>query len=538
MGILGRLFGTRRTARPEAPNPQPVDKNPADKKPAEAAYSVIDVETTGLSPRQDRILELAVVRLDHEGSVIDEWSTRFNPEGPVGATHIHGITDGDVASAPLFREQSRDVALLLGGSTVVAHNARFDLAFLRAEYLRSGWELPFLPAYCTLQGSHHYLPHLERRRLADCCAAADVRLTDAHSALGDARATGRLMNRYLTMPRVPVHAELDRARIDTRAFTWPEGPSRAPLTTLPGGAGAPRNRPRRVTPPRPKQAPLVQQLTALGLTELLDDGAPAGTTPYLELLLEVLEDGVVSASEAGALADLIEVYGLAPDEVAAAHQAFVTALAHRALDDGHVSRDERSELSTIAELLQVQPATVRRLIGHADEARAARLSAGLGPLPVDWSHGEPLRVGDKVVFTGCDDAQRARLEQRAEELGVRVMSSVSRTTAMLVTDGSFSGGKAAKAADLGLRTVHPDHFEILLAHLQPAASAVEASPVPPAAAEAPLRATPQPASAGSTAPHPAAVRRWARENGHEVSSRGRLPRAVVEAYERAQHGEG
>ena len=79
-----------------------------------------------------------VFTTDPAGVVLDAWSTRLNPEGPVGATHIHGITDRDVANAPLFRDVIPHLNNRLAGSALCAHNARFDLAFLRAEYARAG----------------------------------------------------------------------------------------------------------------------------------------------------------------------------------------------------------------------------------------------------------------------------------------------------------------------------------------------------------------------------------------------------------------
>ncbi|WP_407318678.1 histone-like nucleoid-structuring protein Lsr2 [Isoptericola halotolerans] len=338
------------------------------------------------------------------------------------------------------------------------------------------------------------------------------------------------MQRYLTMPSVPRHDELGRQTAEASSIAWPDGPTRAPVAAPARTRSANGPRGTRRTPPRPKQPPLVQQLAGLGLTEMLDDGALAGAVSYLELLVDVLEDGVISENEAGALNDLIEIYEMGRDEVATAHRAFVTALAHRALDDGHVSRDERSELYEIAELLEVVPATIREMIQHADDARAARLGAGLMPLPDDWPFGDPLRVGDKVVFTGCDEAQRSRLERRAEELGVRVMGNVSRRTTMLVTDGSFSGGKMANATELGTRSVTPDDFEVLLDRLQPAQQAAQsASATAPLAASAPLST---PSTAASTA-SPAEIREWATQQGFEISARGRLPRAVVEAFEQA-----
>lgn len=95
----------------------------------------------------------------------------------------------------------------------------------------------------------------------------------------------------------------------------------------------------------------------------------------------------------------------------AAHEAFLLALAHRAVDDGRVSHHERRELKTVASLLGVAGSKVKQVLNRADAARHARLGAGLGPLPDPWPHGEPLRVGDRVAFTGFDETQRLRLEQ-------------------------------------------------------------------------------------------------------------------------------
>lgn len=497
-------------------------------------FAIIDVETTGLSPKKDRVLELAVVRVDQGGNVVDEWSTRFNPEGPVGATHIHGIRQADVANAPLFRDVAASVVPYIAGLPIAAHNARFDLAFLRAEFRRAGWDVPWLPAYCTLDGSHHYMPHLDRRRLVDCCWSARIPLTDAHSALGDARATAGLLRHYLQAPdRVRPHAALVSVQNDARGVVWPSGPSRAPLAFLPDEPVSARSRPIKVTNAKPKQPALIAQLSKLSLVEVLDEGAPVGSLTYVETLLDALEDGVISEDEAAALQDLVEVYELGDSDVADAHQALVFALAHKALDDGHVSRDERTELESIASSLRLSSALVPKLIAEADAARAARLSAKLRPLPVDWALGEPLRVGDKVVFTGFDgrERERARLERRTQELGVRVLGTVSGLTAMLVSDGSFAGGKLARAHELGTRIIDPETYAILVKHLQPAKVAV---PKPRRAAPATTTAvTGSTPVTVQTTTSPGEIRAWGIENGYTVGVRGRLPAELVHAYELA-----
>lgn len=529
MGWLDWLFGGG-SAKKEAAASRVVSPPPVSRPPY---FAIIDVETTGLSPKKDRVLELAVVRVDHRGNVVDEWSTRFNPEGPVGATHIHGITQADVANAPLFRDVAASVVPYIAGLPIAAHNARFDLAFLRAEFRRAGWDVPWLPAYCTLDGSHHYLPDLDRRRLVDCCWSARVPLNDAHSALGDARATAGLLRHYLqAQGRVRPHPALISVETDARGVVWPAGPSRAPLASLPDEPASARSRPIRVTNAKPKQPALITQLSKLSLVEVLDEGAPVGSLTYVETLLDALEDGVISDDEAAALQDLVEVYELSDADVADAHQALVLALAHKALNDGHVSRDERTELESIASSLRLSGELVPTLIAEADSARATRLSAKLGPLPADWALGEPLRVGDKVVFTGFDgrERERARLERRTQELGVRVIGAVSGLTAMLVSDGSFAGGKFARAHELGTRIVDPETYAMLLKHLQPAKAA------PPKTRRAAATTT---AVAGSTpvtvqtTTSPGEIRAWGIENGYTVGVRGRLSTELVQAYELA-----
>lgn len=540
MGMFNWLFGKhsrRAGAATGMPTPSALAASVSE-APA-PFFAIIDVETTGLSPQRDRIIELALIRVDDSGEVIDHWSTRLDPEGPVGATHIHGITQADVDGQPRFRELAASLASHLAGIPVVAHNAPFDLAFLRAEFRRAGWDIPRLPAYCTLDGSRNYLPTLDRRRLADCCWAAGVPLEGAHSALGDALATAGLLSYYLRQAnRSGSRSEIHAVHAEARAVVWPDGPTLDPITVVPGGAERTRTaRPPRYTAPRPKQPPLLRQLTDLSLLEALDEGAPEGSIVYLETVLNALEDGEITDEEAALLADLTRAYNLSDDDRDAAHRALLLALAHKAVDDGHVSHDERAELHHLAGVLNVPDTAISELISRADAARKVRMSGGLKPLPDDWALGEPLRVGHKVAFTGCDDRQRARLEKRAEELGVRVMGNVSRLTAMLITDGTMDGTKLAKATAVGTRIVHPDVFEVLLGHLQPALP-TDAVRRPPAPARPTQSKSPEAPQSGSetAAASPTMIRSWALANGYEIGVRGRIAANIVDAYRIAHIG--
>jgi len=527
-GVPGRSDGVVATAGPSA------DRGcEAPRIPRSDGYAVIDVETTGLSPSWHRVVEVAVVHVDARGRRTTEWTTRVNPEGPVGATHIHGITEADVADAPRFAEVIPQLNAYLRGRAVSAHNANFDLAFLRAEYTRAGWHMPWLPSLCTLQASHHYLPELRGRKLQDCCAAAGIPLREAHSALGDSRATASLLAHYLspkTRPTpLPDHLDLPRQAAEV---TWPVGPSTGPRQPGSRRAGAvPYRTARRVAAPS-----LLSNLRNLPLVDAVDEGAPVGTLSYLQLLTDVLSDGELTESEAVGLRDLALEYGLTAEDVAAANTGLLLALAHRALEDGRVSTAERADLLTVAGLLQLPESLVRQLLDRAEKAHHARLGAHLKPLPSGWRHGEPLRVGDKVVFTGCDPELRTRLEARAEELGVRVLTAVSSRTALLVTEKAESSTKDSEAEQLGTRTVQPREFEVLLTHLQPAltsSSPTAQTTATPSRATSGSATTPTVRSAGHDAGR---VRQWALDQGLTVSARGRLSADVVTAYRNAHPG--
>ena len=168
---------------------------------SECTFAVVDVETTGFFARaNDRIVEIAVVRVDARGHVLDEFVTLVDPERDVGATHVHGIETDDVRGAPLFADIAGDVVARLAGSVFVAHNVRFDLAFVEAEFHRIGHPIPAPAQLCTIELARRMRSAPRSYKLADVCGHFGVTLEDAHSALGDARATARLLNQFLQRP--------------------------------------------------------------------------------------------------------------------------------------------------------------------------------------------------------------------------------------------------------------------------------------------------------------------------------------------------
>lgn len=167
-------------------------------------YAVVDTETTGFAARgRDRIVEIAVVHLDEDGVVTDEWCTLVNPARDLGPQHIHRISAAEVWHAPTFAQISGTVAARLRDRVLVAHNLSFDARFLAAEFERLGVEWP-TAGLCTMRLADRYLPQRGGRSLRACCDAAGVPLVDAHSALFDAHAAAGLFSRYLRVAERPL----------------------------------------------------------------------------------------------------------------------------------------------------------------------------------------------------------------------------------------------------------------------------------------------------------------------------------------------
>ncbi|MGW4115847.1 DEAD/DEAH box helicase [Actinosynnema sp. NPDC004786] len=164
------------------------------------AYAVVDVETTGFAAwGKDRVIEVAVIRVAPDGTVLGEWSALVNPQRPLAASEIHGITEDEVVGAPTFADIAPTLAAQLADAVVVAHNASFDLNFLNAEFARINVRLALSATLCTMKLDLH-VHQAGRRKLHDCLTAIGIPTTDgtAHRALADANATANLLRHYLT----------------------------------------------------------------------------------------------------------------------------------------------------------------------------------------------------------------------------------------------------------------------------------------------------------------------------------------------------
>ncbi len=160
---------------------------------------VLDVETTGLSPRVHEVIELGAVKID-KGEIVDRFHSMVRPERNISqATQdITGIRPEEVMNAPSAPEVFQDFFAFASGSILVAHNARFDVGFLAAAFSQvfpeDDWRFPVID---TLALARTRLPHLKSHGLGPLTNYLKIPLSQHHRALADAEATGLLLLKLL-----------------------------------------------------------------------------------------------------------------------------------------------------------------------------------------------------------------------------------------------------------------------------------------------------------------------------------------------------
>jgi DNA polymerase-3 subunit epsilon len=158
----------------------------------------LDLETTGINVSTDRIVELSVLKISPNGK--EEWlSTRVNPGMPIPpkTTAIHGITDEDVAKAPVFREVAKNLTTFLEGCDLAGYNAiKFDIPVLAEEFLRVNIDFNFRKRrYIDVQVIFH---KKEQRTLsAAYLFYCRKNLEGAHGSKADTAATYEILKSQL-----------------------------------------------------------------------------------------------------------------------------------------------------------------------------------------------------------------------------------------------------------------------------------------------------------------------------------------------------
>jgi DNA polymerase-3 subunit epsilon len=378
-------------------------------------HVVIDLETTGLFPAEDRIVEIAMARVE-DGRVVDEWATLIDPGRDPGPTFLHHISQQMVLGAPMFSDIAGEILARLDGAVVVAHNAAFEEGFLAAELARLRIHVPLIPTLCTLRVARSVLAS-PNYKLATCCEMCGIPLRDAHTALGDVRATAQLLSRLLAA---------------APTLRYPVAPSALPRLRRLAGSRT------RATSLRKGEDGWIRSLMTK-LPVSMTDHDPVGAQPYLDYLAEALADGKLTGDKARRLARLAGRAGMGAAQVHDLHRRFLDGLRDAALGVGILSQEEQSRLAAIAGLLDMP--------GYF-----ADVTPDVPALPA--------ASGPRVW---CSPAVPRQVRRRLADAGYQVATNVTRSlTAAVLADGDATLPQARRAGELGARLVTVAHLDAFL----------------------------------------------------------------------------
>jgi DNA polymerase-3 subunit epsilon len=413
-------------------------------------FAVVDVETTGLFPgRGDRIIEIAAIRIDTNGTIIKEYETLVNPDRDLGPTPLHGITAKEVMKAPLFEEIAGDVIDVISGAIFVAHNVQFDWRFIQAEMERVGCTLPQCTCLCTIHCARIADPCIPGRNLEVLCDHFGITLKRAHSAYHDARAAAELLK--LCLNKVGASSQqLYKTGLTEKPMgktDWPKLPV--------SGRTYKRDRAAQEIASAPSYiSQLVSRLPVSCCSSPEMD-------EYLSLLDQVLEDRRVTSEESEILFNLATDLGIDRRQVIAAHHEYMRELIEAALEDGIITDSEQRDLEEIQKLLVISPTDYSILLDKVsvdyESGNARRRSFNAGKKDI---------IGKTICFTGamrcCIDgrpASRAMAERLAAEKGMIVKKGVTKKLNFLVAaDPDSMSGKAKKARQYGIRIIAESVF--------------------------------------------------------------------------------
>ena len=294
-------------------------------------FAIIDLETSGLEPSNSRLIEIAILLMNANGDIQEEYATLINPgNGQVGPTFIHHITEEAVSTAPTFEEVAGDILCRLENRIVVAHHAAFEDKFLASEFRRAGVKMPHLPTIDTLLLARQII-ELPNYKMETVLQHFGVESVDLHTALGDVRALGKLLPIMLkNSPEIIFTVEHMKFPI-----VEPSGRQKTRVTNLKKGE-------------KGWMSSLLEKLPESG-SEISSEVE----SDYLNLLGQVLADGKIIGDEAKALSKLAGEAGLGSKQLKQLHESFLNQIKAQAASDGNIDAEELKKIEQIITLLNL-----------------------------------------------------------------------------------------------------------------------------------------------------------------------------------------
>ncbi|WP_051247249.1 3'-5' exonuclease [Nocardioides halotolerans] len=340
-------------------------------------YAVIDFQTTGLAPRgADRVIEVALVRVEADGTVGEAWSTLVNPGRNTGVPFIHKINDADVSEAPTFAQIAPYLLSQLDGAVVVAHNAPFDEEFLAAELRRAGYADLRMPGLCTLWLTERTMGDLPNRKLPTLARELNIPLT-TYVSRDHVIATAVVLNHALAIYGKPLLYGSD-------VFHWNGGPVLPPRVV------------NKVRGLRKGSGWMSSLLTKLPV--IAGDVPDAASEAYYELLCAAMEDGQITRDEAQALGSLAGEGGMSRRDVEGLNKRFLETMREAAFTDDELTAAELRELTRAAKALGVPD--------YFDDLTPTDKMTSSPPSPVEASAGSGAEASTRAATADASPVAR------------------------------------------------------------------------------------------------------------------------------------
>ena len=185
-------------------------------------FVAFDTETTGFSPKNDRIIEIGAVKFRGNGDILAVTNWLINPGMPVPfyATEVNGITTEMVIDAPVFSTVWPAFSAFCKDGILLAHNATFDVGFLRAEFERSGITPPALPVIDTLSLFRRWFPQAKSHALEPLAAYLGIHGETHHRGGAD---SFRLINIFNARMKNCPDMQLQQLERAAGGLEWLDG---------------------------------------------------------------------------------------------------------------------------------------------------------------------------------------------------------------------------------------------------------------------------------------------------------------------------
>jgi DNA polymerase-3 subunit epsilon len=420
-------------------------------------WALVDVETSGLVARRDRVLSVAVITIGPDGEQTGEFSTVLNPGCDPGPVEVHGLTTERLRGAPTFDQVAGRIGAMLQDRVLVAHNAQFDYEFLAHEFARARMWLPVSQRLCTLALNRQVDPPTHDMKLGTLAAHYGVPQQRAHDALDDTRVLAGVLRASLReAARLDLPLPLVSCPPRAESQFTPK-PPKTPCAYLNPGrlrAGGPLQQGMKIA---------ITGETAHARAELVGRAVAAGLNMMTSVsrhtsVLVTNEPAAASAKARRALAEGVPVI----DE-----PAFLQLLADVRPGTAHEATAARGVSATGTKAEQVgsmEPVPTVPSAVPAPEAAALAPASPRVPVPAprrsELSAGAPAKPlgGRRVLVLGGVHVDAAATRTRVVELGGSAAINLSASVTDVVLLPGGEGDRRMKRITALELPVHDPHW--------------------------------------------------------------------------------